>query len=152
VKTRHSQIMSRIYQQRDIAVELFEPAPSAGSGEIVVEEEPEVQTGTIHIRRVGADSASEIEQARRQLCLDGVRAIMLELPLAQPGTAGLCEAAERMGFFFSGLGPAFAEDGDVLLLQYVCEEIDVGLLQIESPIAKEVLAYVASERERIRNL
>lgn len=149
VATRHSQIIQRIYQQRDIEVELFEPAPATGSSEIVIEQEPEVQTATIHVRRVGADSGQEIEHARRQLCLDGARAVILELPLAQPGTSELCEAAEGAGFFFSGVGPAFAEDGDVLLLQYVGEEIDVALLQIESPIAKEVLAYVTSERERV---
>jgi hypothetical protein len=152
VATRHSQIIGRIYQQREIQVELFESGPASGLSEIMIEEELEVQTGTIHVRRVGADSAKEIEHARRQLCLDGARAVMLELPLAQPGTADLCEAVEQMGFFFSGVGPAFADDGDVLLLQYVCEEIDVALVQIESPIAKEILAYVTSERERVREV
>jgi hypothetical protein len=149
VATRHSPIFQRIYQQREIAVELFDGAPASGSSEIMIEAEPEVQTGTIHVRRVGAESAKEIEQARRQLCLDGARAIMLELPLAQGGTSDLCQAVEQLGFFFSGVGPAFAEDGDVLLMQYLCEEIDVALLQIESPIAKKILAYVASERERV---
>ena len=44
-------------------------------------------------------------------------------------------------------GPAFARDA--LLLQCVEEEINPALLQIENPFAKELLDYVARERERV---
>jgi hypothetical protein len=62
----------------------------------------------------------------------------------------VCRAAEEEGFFFSGLGPAFAGDGDALLLQFLVEDIDPSLLQVASPFAKDLLGYVGSERERVR--
>jgi hypothetical protein len=73
----------------------------------------------------------------------------LELPLAQPGTAEVARAAEAEGFFFSGVGPAFAPDGDSLLLQFVAEDLDLSLLQIDDPFARDLLAYVGGESARV---
>jgi hypothetical protein len=116
-----------------------------------VEYEPEVQTGTIRVQRSGADTAAAIRAARDRLCEGyGARALTLELPLAQAATAEVCRAAEEDGFFFSGVGPAFAADGDALLLQFLVEELDLSLLQIDSPFARDLLAYVGVAWERAR--
>jgi len=66
------------------------------------------------------------------------------------GAAEVCRAAEEDGFFFSGLGPAFAADGDALLMQFLAEDLDLSLIQIENPFAKELLTYVGRERERVQ--
>ena len=76
--------------------------------------------------------------------------VYLYLPLAQPGTPELCVAAEADGFFFGGIGPRFATDGDALCLQYVAGHLDTGLLKIASPFGKELLDYVNAERTRVR--
>jgi hypothetical protein len=116
-----------------------------------VECEEAVGTGTIRVRRVGADTVAAVRRACQEFCEgSGVKALTLELPLAQAGTAAVCRAAGEEGFFFSGLGPAFAGDGDALLLQLPREDVDLSLLQIEHPFAKELLAYVARERDRVR--
>ena len=60
-----------------------------------------------------------------------------------------CRAAEDDGFFFSGLGPCFAADGDVLRLQWLGVDLDLRLLQIENPFARELADYVARERARV---
>jgi hypothetical protein len=151
VATHHREMNSRIYQQYGIPVELREGAPAEGTGEIAVEYDAAVQVGTIRVRRVGADTAAVVRGARHELCEGrGAKALSLELPLAQAGTAEVCRAAEEEGFFFSGLGPAFAGAGDALLLQFLVEDLDPSLLQIDSLFAKDLLAYVGSERERIR--
>ena len=80
----------------------------------------------------------------------GAKAVTLELPLGQPETAEVCRAAEEAGFFFSGLGPAFAAAGDALLMQFLTEDIDLSLIEIENPFAKDLLAYVGRERERVQ--
>ena len=67
----------------------------------------------------------------------------------QAETAEVCRAVEEDGFFFSGLGPAFAADGDALLMQFLAEDLDPSLIEIENPFAKELLAYVVRERERV---
>jgi len=151
VATHHREMNSQIYQQYGIPVQLQEGAPAEGRGEITVEREAAVQVGTIRARRLGVDTAAAVRRARYELCeVGGAKALSLELPLAQAGTAEVCRAAEEEGFFFSGLGPAFASDGDALLLQFLVEDIDLSLLQVASPFAKDLLAYVGSERERIR--
>jgi hypothetical protein len=147
--TPHGEMLARIARQWGICVRRQDGAPGEGAGEISVEHEPEVQTGTIRVHRVGADSAAAIRQAHAKLLVDGTKAVTLELPLAQPATAELCRDAEAEGFFFSGLGPAFAADGDALLLQFLAEDLDLSLIQIANPFAKELLGYVSRQRERV---
>jgi hypothetical protein len=150
VATHHQELIARIYRQFGTSVEVQEDAPAEGNGEIAVEYEAAVATGTIRVRRVGADSAAAVHRACRDLCEgSGAKALTLELPLGQAGTGAVCRAAEEVGFFFGGLGPAFASEDDVLLLQLPREDIDLSLLQIEHPFTKELLAYVDRERKRV---
>jgi hypothetical protein len=148
--TPHSQMLERIAQQWSITVRLLDGAPGTGVGKITVEHEAEVETGTIRVHLVGTDTASAIHQARDELLGSGAKAIGLELPLAQAATAELCRDAEAAGFFFSGLGPAFAADGDALLMQFLAEELDLALIQIDNAFAKELLSYVGQELERVQ--
>jgi hypothetical protein len=150
VAAPHREMIARIYQQYGICHELCEIAPTVETGDIVLDHEPEVQAGTIRVRRAGADTAAAVRQAREKLCDGcGAKAITLELPLVQPETAEVCRAVEQDGFFFSGLGPAFTADGDALLMQFLAEDLDLSLIEIENPFAKELLDYVAHERERV---
>ena len=152
VAAPHREMITRIYQQYGISYELCEVAPKVETGDIVLEHEPEVQTGTIRVCRAGADTAASLREACENLCDGcGAKAVTLELPLAQPETAEVCRAAEEAGFFFSGLGPAFAADGDALLMQYLAEDLDLSLIEIENPFAKDLLAYVGRERERVQS-
>jgi hypothetical protein len=116
-----------------------------------VEYEAAVQAGTIRVRRVGADTAAAVRQARRDLCAcSGAKAVSLELPLAQSGTAEVCRAAEDEGFSFSGVGPDFSVDGDALLLQHFVDDLNLSLVQVEHPFAKDLLDYAGSEAARLR--
>ena len=56
------------------------------------------------------------------------------------------------GFFWSGVGPCYATDGDMLCLQYLATELDLGLVQVAGPAGRDLLAYVAAERARVRAL
>jgi hypothetical protein len=151
VVTRHQRMIAAIRGQWEIPVVEVPPAPPEGRGEITTISEPAVQTGTIKIVRVGQDTGHAIQRATRDLALDaGAKALTLELPLAQPGTSAICELAEEMGYYFAGLGPAFAADGDALLMQMPLEEIDETLLQIEEPFSRELLATIISERQRVK--
>ena len=110
----------------------------------------QVEVSRVQVRRVGTDTAAAVGAARRDLCgPKGAEAVFLELPLAQAGTPELCRAAEAEGFFFSGLGPGFAADGDALRLQYLAVGLDASLLQVESAFGRELLDYVGRERQRV---
>ncbi len=149
VATHHQDMIARIYQQYGVAVELIPDAPAAGAGVITLEHEPILETGLIQVRRIGADTVSAVQRTYQGLCDAGAKTISLELPLCQAGVAALCRSAEDVGFFFSGIGPAFAGDGDALLLQLPREEVDSSLVQIDELFARELLTYVDAERTRI---
>jgi len=152
VAAPHREMITRIYEQYGISYELCEAGPEVETGEIVCEHESEVQTGTIRVCRAGANTAASLRDACENLCdCCGAKAVTLELPLAQPEAAEVCRAAEEAGFFFSGLGPGFAADGDALLMQYLAEDLDLSLIEIENPFAKELLAYVGRDRERVQS-
>jgi hypothetical protein len=149
--SRHQEMCQAIYRQFGVSIE---PPPAKSTplaGVIDVDVNPGLQMTTIRVRTVGADTPAKVGQARRDLCgQKGIESIILEIPLAQSGTAAACEELENDGFFFSGIGPDFATDGDALRLQYLTTDVDVSLLQIEKPFAKELVSYVASERQRTR--
>jgi hypothetical protein len=149
--TRHAEMLSRVHRQFGVTVERREEPPAGGAGEVSVEYEAAVGAGTIRVRRIGDDTISAVRRACRDLCQNsGAKAVTLELPLAQPGVAEACRAAEDGGFFFSGLGPAFAGDGDALLLQFPREDCDESMLRIDHPFAHEFLRYAAAERTQVR--
>jgi anti-sigma regulatory factor (Ser/Thr protein kinase) len=148
--SHHREMLEMIYGQLESPVEFREPRAPAGSGQLAVEFQRAEGYGLIRVRQAGADTAAEIRRARRDLIdVSGAEAVYLEVPLAQAGTPDLCSAAEADGFFFSGIGPLFAPDGDVLRLQFLNVPLDSSTLQLSNPFAQELLAYVEKERIRV---
>lgn len=154
VPAHHQAICARIYDQFQVPVDFCPKAPpwqgGESQGQITVALDTRQQEAMIRVQRIGADTAAAVSHARQEACAKAqVEAVFLELPLAQPGTPDLCRSAEQDGFFFSGIGPRFAADGDALRLQWLNVDLDIALLQIENPFAKELVAYVGRERERV---
>jgi len=54
-----------------------------------------------------------------------------------------------LGFFFSGVLPHSAPDGDFLRLQYLNAPLDLERLHLSSPFARELLTYVLQDQERV---
>lgn len=153
----HRAMLARIYAHLGTPVDLrtvdeaASRAALAGDGELAVRLYRGWGYGAIRVHRVGTDTAAQVRQARRDLCdAAGAKVVYLELPLAQPGAPAVCLDAEGDGFFFSGVGPHFAPDGDTLRLQYLAVDVDPSKLQIASDFARELVAYVAAERGRVR--
>jgi hypothetical protein len=148
---RHRDMCQAIYGQFGVSIEPPRSSRLPAAGHIDMEVNPVLQMTTIRVRTLAADMPARVSEARRQLCgQQGIESIILEMPLAQSGTAAACEELESDGFFFSGIGPDFSTDGDALRLQYLTTDVDVSLLQIEKPFARQLASYVASERERTK--
>jgi anti-sigma regulatory factor (Ser/Thr protein kinase) len=146
----HQPILERIYGELGVSIDGRSPGRAGGAGHTRVSFRRAWGYGLIRVDRVGSASAAEVRRALRDLCdAAGAAVVYLELPLDDPGTPALCEAAERLGFFFSGVGVNFAVRGDALRLQYLNCSLDFGLVQVASDISHELLAYVAAERERL---
>ncbi len=149
---RHRDVAERIYRQFGIAVEFPDvPTEPEGTEELDIDYFPELGYGIIRVREGGPEAAAAVRRGRHNLCAtQGAEVVYVELPLAQPATAALCEEMEADGFFFSGIGPCFAADGDVLRLQYLGVPLDTSQLQMENPFARALLAYIEGERQRVR--
>jgi anti-sigma regulatory factor (Ser/Thr protein kinase)/GNAT superfamily N-acetyltransferase len=108
-----------------------------------------LQKGVVRISRADERQWPEILRATRDLMdIAGAEVVHMDLPLAQTSTAFLCEQAEARGFFFAGVWPHGAEDGDMLRLSRLATPLDMGLLRLHSDFAQELAAYVGTEMER----
>jgi hypothetical protein len=146
----HRPMLERLYANLAVATEFRAPGSTTGAGRLAVSLDRQRGFGEMYVEAIGADTVTEIRRARADLCaVAETEVVYLYLPLAQAGTPELCAQAEAEGFFFSGIGPRFAKDGDALCLQYVGGELDPGLLQIASPFGRELLDYVTAERGRV---
>jgi anti-sigma regulatory factor (Ser/Thr protein kinase) len=148
----HQEVLRQIYGRLEIPVRIQSSSGEAvsGPGEMDVTYDHTLDSGKIHVLRVGEDTEAEIRRARRDLfAVTGAEAMLLYLPLAQPGTPELCRAAEAESFFFSGLGPSMLPDGDALILQSLNVSLDTSLLKLASPFAQELVRYIDRERERV---
>jgi hypothetical protein len=102
--------------------------------------------GMIHFERIGANAAIELGQALRDVRALGASAVQLSAPLDDPGIALLTDAARGLGFFFCGLGPAFADGADTFLLQSLSEPLGTGKLQLFTDLAKPLVAFIDRDR------
>lgn len=144
---QHREICIRIYDRLGIVCDVGRPQPPVGGGALDLDYHDQLQRGVIRVRRVGSATVGEVVDAREALRRREAEALFVELPLSQPATVELCEQLEARGFCFSGIGPCFAADGDALILQWLGVELDVALLEIESPAARELVDYVAEQRQ-----
>ena len=151
VPARHRNIVARTYQQFGITPEFPDPTQEDdATEEVLAESFPGMRFGLIKVRDTGPNSLDAIVRARQSLVQgNGAEAVYLELPLNQPKTATLAEAVEAEGFFYAGIGPCFAPDGDTLRMQYLVAPVDTSLLKINSPFAQELLDYIEADRTRV---
>jgi len=147
---RHREILRQIYQHLGMLAEFLERGEPEGQGALRVSHHSSLGFGEIKLLRVGQESRTELKRGLLDLLeIAGAEAVYLDLPLAQAGTPDLCTAAEAEGFLFSGLGPRFAPDGDVLTLQYLKEDLDTSQVQMASPFGQKLLGYIAQERVQL---
>src|SRR5262245_30046008 len=105
--------------------------------------------GAISFERIGPNAAIELAQALRDVRALGASSVQLSAPIGDPGLALLTDAARDLGFFFCGLGPAFADGGDTFLLQSLNEPLDTARLQLFIERAKELVAFIDRDRAAV---
>ncbi len=144
---QHSEILRQIYQHLRLSADFREGVEPEGQGTLKVTYHSSLGFGEIRILQLGKESRTELKRGLLDLLeIAGAETVYLDLPLAQAGTPDLCTAAEAYGFFFSGLGPGFAPDGDVLTLQYLKDELDTSQIQMASPFGQKLLDYITEEQ------
>jgi len=149
VPPRHREIIARIYQALGRELTLLEGGAMGESGTFRVTFDRSQAKGLIRVTDADPGRWPEILRSADDLCeIGNAEVVDLDLPLSEPGTPQLWEFAEQAGFFFAGVRPYEAVDGDSVRLQRLSTACDLKRLRIYPKFARELLAYVAAERER----
>lgn len=150
---RHADMLMRTYQGCGIPFECLTRdahGPQVKTTELEAKFLAGTDMGQIHVRRVGEDIGAALRAARDDLVRRaGSPMMLMQIRLSDPGTTAACEAAERLGFFYSGMCPLHDDGHDVLQLQYVEVDMDIAKLAVAGAFARELVDYVAADRARI---
>lgn len=150
VPAHHREVLERVYTHLEAPADFREPGVGDAGSVVSVSFDRAWQYGLVRVEAIGETTSTEVQRALRDLVdTSGAEVVYLELPLALAATPTLCVEAEEMGFFFSGISPLFAKQGDILRLQYLNCELDTSRLAIASPFGQELVDYVARERQRV---
>lgn len=106
--------------------------------------------GVIRFERIGTNCIIELAQALRDVHSLGARSVQLSALVSDPGLTQLVTAARSLGFFFCGLGPAFADGEDLFLMQHLSEPLDTAKLQLFTDEARELVAFIEEDRNASR--
>jgi len=121
------------------------PPELPAAAQVHVDVFPVWSEAAIHVSAYGRDLPELVRFRLRELQLRRIDWICLDLPLSHPAAAELTAPLEALGFFFCGIIPELADDGDILRLQYLNEvEADLESVQLASDFGKEVFDYVVA--------
>jgi len=148
IPRRHRKFIEQIYRDLNLSYRLCTEAPDpVPQGRVRSSYSPYFETGSIYVTRIGTDSLAYIKNAFFDLTVRmGARAVLLYVTMEDRDVETLTEELEKNRFFFSGVLPSFVEGKDVLIYQFLAEDIDESRLQIYSDRAKEIVAYVSREK------
>jgi GNAT superfamily N-acetyltransferase len=152
VPSRHRDIVAAIYENLQCPVEFGEATTAAEEhGMLSVKLDRRAALATLRAEQLGRDSAFAIRHATRELVEKSrAKVVMVELPLAEAAAAEVCEALETDGFAFTGIGPHFMPDSDVLKLAYLVEPLAREPIKTFESIADRLVEYALAEQERVR--
>jgi serine/threonine-protein kinase RsbW len=103
---------------------------------------PDRKSAFMYISRYGPDLKDLVRVHLKELCLNKIECIYIDLPMNHPLTCNFCTTLEYLGFFFAGLIPEL-HDGDILRLQYLNNvTVDPEQTIIISPFGKELFKYI----------
>ncbi len=142
-------MLLKLYASLGVSVAVAEPAGPAAADSRTGIKVNDRGYGVISFERIGPNAAIELAQALRDVRALGGNSVQLSAPIGDPGLAALTEAARGLGFFFCGLGPAFAGGADTFLLQTLGEPLDTGKLQLFTDLAKELVAFIDRDRAAV---
>ncbi len=149
--SRHRVLVGEILDRLCCPVSFTAESPASGAGVLDAKHEAGLRSWVLAVPRIGSDSAAQLLAAIARIQADPrVACAHLELPLAQPGAATLCELAEARGFFFSTVTAEPFHDGPGLRLQWLAESIEPTALLLLNSLARRIAGHQSREQERVR--
>jgi hypothetical protein len=144
---RHRDFILQLYAGLGMSPEAAGPAgdippPGSEPGSLTVTTYQSGGIALIKLKAIGPETPAELKRTLKNLCLSRFEVIHLELDLSRPAAASLVPHCEALGFFFAGILPGI-NGVQALILQYLNNvPLDYDKIQLHSPLAREILAYV----------
>jgi len=97
----------------------------------------------ITVTKAGEDSPAQIKILLQQCIFDHVDAIQLDITITDEAASWLITAAEKMGYFFSGMFPRIQQGNDRCMMMYLNNiKLDYEQILLFSNKARKILEYV----------
>jgi serine/threonine-protein kinase RsbW len=147
----HKDMIAALYRELGVSPEIKKALPTkmqeaAATSIVKIKQVPSMNYVRMIIERYGRNVVSEIKNKVKEICLQKTDIINLFLNLSDPLTGTCTAQLENLGFFFSGILPGGFKNGHALILQYLNNvPVDYDAIQVESTIAKKILAYVRKQ-------
>lgn len=143
ISERHRGIAEKIYAELGLDREFGGNAPpQTEAGVVTVDSHPERGTAVIDVEKWGQDTTEQVKHHLKDLTVNRIDLIMLNLPMSCPATGAMLDELEKLGFFFAGIVPNLIGE-DVLRLQYLNNvKVDPEVIKTHSEFAAELLQYV----------
>ena len=120
-----------------------------GNGHMTVSIRSDHNQGIITVSKFGKSTLEEVRFHLKQLCLQRIDCIYVDLPLNNKGAGYLASRLRELGFFFGYVIPEFS-DSDVLRLQYLNNvEISKEDIKTASPFGEELLNTIFKDRNEV---
>lgn len=104
--------------------------------------------GILNFVAIGQNAGDVLLESLKHLKLQKIEIIVLKADLHSPHLPTFVEAAERLGFFFSGVLPKWRREGALIMTYLNNVEIDTSKLNFDSEVGKELLTYVEACRKK----
>lgn len=141
--SHHQQMITQIYENLGQQIIFENPGTSKLPGDYQINFDKTLRKGELKVITANENQWPEILRVADDLAeFAGAEVVVLDLPLAQRASALLSELAEDVGFFFAGIRPCEALDGDYLRLQRLHVPMDMDRLSIYSDLGQELFDYV----------
>lgn len=143
---KHRDAIESIYADLGLAIDVRDGRAAEGSGDLHTAVDRPRANGSIVIESIGRVTADVLAQTVTDLrTLSHLEALYTLVPLEDPAAPQLCEAAEALGFFFSGIAPWALEGRDALRLQLPLTPIDLSALTIVGESGERLLSYIRTQ-------
>ena len=114
-----------------------------------LEIQSDMNIAILRLSSYGPDATAIIREQITQCSRQTIDVIYLYLNLEHPAIMNIAVEIEQMGFFFAGVLPAGLEGRDALIFQYLNVPLDWDEIKLAMPFARELLAYIRQEFQRI---
>lgn len=139
-----SSICHRLQLKRNIITQAINSASHQLPAAAHIDVRTDVGTGWafLSIAEFGADLTELVGFRLKELCLQHIDCIYLDLPLTHPATQMFCASLEMLGFFFGAVIPEIS-GGDILRLQYLNNvDVNTGEIKTATAAGRELVDYV----------